>query len=490
MAAKKETLLMRFLVSSRDAIRSFKSIDGALTRLNAKAEDAKESVEGVGEGAEKTADDAVRAFTVLGVKSDALAEAQAKRWTDAFEEIKNSGVASAADIERAQEQLNFRLERLNRQQARGFESRTARMRRALRSLTVVAGLAGVAIARVAGRGSIALFNGLTIAIRRAASAMTSAVRTITRGVTRIATFSAKLFTGAVVGGGAAAGAFAKQVGDVAGEFERISVALKATTGAEYERAAKFVEDFAKTVVFSEEQVAQSLLSLRNFGFSQADSETALPALVDQVSKLGGTYQDLEGITLAVGQAWAKSKLQGEEILQLVERGVPVWELLEKATGKNVQQLNDLSSKGKLGRDVIRQLLVEIGKSASGSAAGQLDTYNGLLAQLSKEWQTLLRAVGDSGVFGAVKEQISALISFLGRPEVVKLATRFAEVGVQAFDRLRKAGERIILAFGDRAIDTLGRWINTADGYFNTLVDLGGSNFDRFVSAIGSVAQIS
>ena len=36
---------------------------------------------------------------------------------------------------------------------------------------------------------------------------------------------------------------------------------------------------------------------------------------------------LNGMTLALGQAWAKQKLQGEEILQLVERGVPVWSLL-------------------------------------------------------------------------------------------------------------------------------------------------------------------
>ncbi len=45
---------------------------------------------------------------------------------------------------------------------------------------------------------------------------------------------------------------------------------------------------------------------------------------------------LNGISLAVGKAWAKQKLQGEEIMMLLERGVPVWELLEKVTGKNVQ----------------------------------------------------------------------------------------------------------------------------------------------------------
>ena len=52
---------------------------------------------------------------------------------------------------------------------------------------------------------------------------------------------------------------------------------------------------------------------------------SMQAIVDQASKLGGGMERLNGISLAVGQAWAKQKLQGEEILQLVEHGVPVWE---------------------------------------------------------------------------------------------------------------------------------------------------------------------
>ncbi|MDF5999596.1 tape measure protein [Pseudomonas aeruginosa] len=39
--------------------------------------------------------------------------------------------------------------------------------------------------------------------------------------------------------------------------------------------------------------------------------------------------------------WAKQKLQTEEILQLVERGVPAWDMLAKVAGKNAVQLEDL-----------------------------------------------------------------------------------------------------------------------------------------------------
>lgn len=487
MASRKETLLMKFLVSSRDALRSFKSIDGALSRLDESAGSAKESVEGVGEGAEAKAKEAERAFRVLGVKSDSIAEAQEKKWRKAFEAIRDSGVASAADIERAQEELDFKLDRLNRQQTRAFEKRTARMRRAIRGVAFAATTAGLALSRMAARGGLATatagFTSLSSAMRSTTAIVGGAVRSITRGITRIATVSGKLFSGAVIGGGLAAGGFAKQVADVSGEFERIATALRATTGDDYERASKFVEEYAQSVVMSEEQIAQSLLSLRNFGFGQGDAETALPALVDQVSRLGGTYEDLEGITLAVGQAWAKQKLQGEEILQLVERGVPVWELLSKVTGKSGVELQKLSESGKLGREEIKALLDEIGKGASGAAAAQLNTFNGMMSQLSKGWQKLLRIVGDNRVFEGAKDQIKGLIDFLGDSETARIATKFAEAGVKAFGLLQRAGRSLFYTFGDRAADTLTRWLDRAAFYFDELLKVGDKNFDRFVSAI-------
>ncbi len=439
--------------------------------------------------AEKAAREYQDAFDMLGISSREAAEEQRRTWVAAFERIEQSADSSAEDIERARRELNRKLERLDEQMAVSFESRTDRMVRGLRRVSRTAVIAGLALSRMSARGGLAVatsgFTSLSSAMRSTTSLVGGAVRSITRGITRIATVSGKLFSGAVIGGGLASGAFAKQVADVSGEFERIATALRATTGDDYERAAKFVEEYAESVVLSEEQIAQSLLSLRNFGFGQGEAENALPALVDQVSKLGGTYEDLEGITLAVGQAWAKSKLQGEEILQLVERGVPVWELLEKVTGKNGAELQKLSESGRLGRQEIKALLDEIGKGASGAAAAQLNTYNGMLSQLSKGWQALLRIVGGNGVFEGAKGQVKELIDFLGDPETARIATRFAEAGVKAFGLLQRAGRSLFYTFGDRAADTLTGWLDRAAFYFDELLKVGDSNFDRFVGTIES-----
>lgn len=437
--------------------------------------------------AEKQAREFREAFDSLGVSSADAADEQRRTWIAAFERIERSSDATTDDIERARRELNRKLERLDEEMALSFDSRTDRMVRSLRRVARAAVIAGVALSRMSSRGGLAVatagFTSLSSAMRSTSSLVSGVVKTITTGISRIAMVSGKLFGGAVIGGGAATGMFAKQVADISGEFERISVALKATTGADYERASKFVRDYAKQVVLSEEEIAQSLLSLRNFGFGQSDAENALPALVEQVAKLGGTYEDLEGITLAVGQAWAKQKLQGEEILQLVERGVPVWELLQKVTGKNVMELQKLSETGKLGRKEISALLAEIKNGSNGAAAAQLNTYNGLLSQLSKGWKAMLRIVGASGVFDGAKSEVKGLIEYLGDPETARIATRFGKIGVKAFSLVSQAVQRLFGLFGDRAADTLTRWLDQASFYLDQLIKVGDKNFDRFVFAI-------
>ena len=216
---------------------------------------------------------------------------------------------------------------------------------------------------------------------------------------------ARRFTGLV---GAATGLYAIKRGlesilTTGDKFERLSVQLKAIMGsmAEGERALSWIKEFTRNTPFQLEEVSEAFVRLKAFGLDPMDG--TMQAIVDQAAKLGGGMERLNGITLAVGQAWAKQKLQGEEILQLVERGVPVWELLEKATGKNVQELQKLSSAGKLGRDTIALLVAEIGNSAEGAAAKNMTLLSGYVSNLKDSWQQFLATVADSGALDYTKD---------------------------------------------------------------------------------------
>lgn len=152
----------------------------------------------------------------------------------------------------------------------------------------------------------------------------------------------------------------------------------------------------------------SAVKLKAFGLDPLNG--TLQALVDENAAMGGSQERLEGTILAVGQAWAKQKLQGEEILQLVERGVPVWDLLQKVTGKSVAELQKLSEAGKLGRKEIAALLAEIGKVNSGAAAANANTLSGLFEQLSSRVRAFFTDVSNKGPLDFFKAQLREAIT--------------------------------------------------------------------------------
>ena len=192
------------------------------------------------------------------------------------------------------------------------------------------------------------------------------------------------------------------------KFEGLSIQMNALMGSieEGERATEWIKAFTQNTPLQLEQVTETFARLKSFGLDPMDG--SMQAIVDASEKLGGGMERVSGISLALGQAWAKQKLQGEEILQLVERGVPVWDLLEKATGRNALELQKLSSEGKLGKDVIKQLTAEIGKSAEGAAAANMGRLTGLVSNLKDQWQLFLNQVADSGALDYAKSQLALL----------------------------------------------------------------------------------
>ena len=206
---------------------------------------------------------------------------------------------------------------------------------------------------------------------------------------------------------------------------------------------------------------ETYTNLKNFGLDPLNG--AMQAIIDQSAKLGGSQQTQERIVLALGQAYAKQRLQGEEILQLVEAGVPVYDLLSKAIGKNASELSKLASQGKLGRDEIDALIRTMGEAASGSAAARLNTARGLVEQLRKAFTEFLRDISDGGAFDAVRDQLGRLVTVLkeNREQVQALARSISEFIAGAVNGLARFAEFVARNAG--AIKTLTAAVATFIG---------------------------
>ena len=179
-----------------------------------------------------------------------------------------------------------------------------------------------------------------------------------------------------------------------------------------ERALAGLGKFASDNGQALDATRDAAVKLKAFGLDPLAG--SLQSLTDENAAMGGSQERLEGTILAVGQAWAKQKLQGEEILQLVERGVPVWDLLSKVTGKSVLELQKLSEAGKLGRKEIAGLVAEIGRMNAGAAAKNAGTLSGLFTQLSGRVRQFFTDVSNTGPLEFFKQQLRDAIATVDR----------------------------------------------------------------------------
>lgn len=264
---------------------------------------------------------------------------------------------------------------------------------------------------VRGEGELARFNkGIDAAEKKARSAS----RALSAMSVAIGTFVGNLATQAFTRLSSSIGSLPGDVIKVGRTFENYRLQLETLEGssAKAEEAMAWIKQFAKDTPLELADVIDSYASLKNFGIDPTNG--SLMALVDTMAASGKGKEQLSGISLALGQAWAKEKLQGEEILQLVERGVPVWDLLSKATGKTSKQLQELSSKGKLGRETIQLLIDEMGKRYAGASEKFAKSFDGIVSKISDEWTEFLGNIAERGFYDEIKTRLEGVFETINR----------------------------------------------------------------------------
>lgn len=244
--------------------------------------------------------------------------------------------------------------------------------------------------------------------------------------------------------------------------------------AEGEQATAWIAQFAKDTGQLIPDVTEAFALLKAYGLDPMDG--SLQAITDKSVQLGGGMERLSGITAALGQMWAKEKIQQEEVLQLTERGVVVWPLLEKAMGKTTAQLQDMAQKGQLGRDAVKLLIDEIGRSAEGEAAKGLDTLVGKMNLLRNSASLFLKRIAESGAMDAVKERLSALADQIDRMDQDGTLDNLAEALSSAFVQGVEKVEEFARSLGDvdfkRLADESAEWLQDFGGKIDSAVEMG------------------
>ena len=197
------------------------------------------------------------------------------------------------------------------------------------------------------------------------------------------------------------------------ELERQTKSLEVLTGSlgNARSIIKELQQFGAVTPFTSSELIETAKRLKAFGFQTEEVVDVTKRLADVA---GATGADLGGIATAFGQIQAKGRLQGEELLQLQERGVSLQDELQKMYGLTADEFRKALEGGRISADAVNLALQNItdtgGKYANGAIA-QSDTLAGKFSTLVDGIERIAQKIGEE-LSPALKSALSIAINLV------------------------------------------------------------------------------
>jgi tape measure domain-containing protein len=196
----------------------------------------------------------------------------------------------------------------------------------------------------------------------------------------------------IAGGGMLAlggGALGIGVG-IAADMEQAKIGFTTMLGSAEQADAfiKQMQEFAAKTPFEFAGLQDSASKLLAVGVGAERVIPLMTVLGDATSAVGTGEEGIQRAVMALGQMQQKGKVTGEEMMQLVEAGVPAWDALANKLGVDVATAQDRVSKGQVG---VNDLFAAIETSA-GPALGRV---KGMMDQQSQSLKGLLSSLKDT-----------------------------------------------------------------------------------------------
>lgn len=283
--------------------------------------------------------------------------------------------------------------------------------------------------------------------------------------------------GGVAGAGLAAG-----LRTAAGmETARISFETMLGSAGKAERFLGDLSAFAAKTPFEFPELQTAASSLISAGVNAKKVIPIMTSLGDVTSGMGTGSEGVQRATVALQQMSAAGRITGEDLNQLRDAGVPVFDLLAAATGKSKKEVAALAQAGKLGGRELAQLMkaLETGKG--------LERFSGLMekqsASLSGQFSTL-KDNANMALAGMVEPMLPLIKSGLGR--VSGLIASAGEKVPELVGKVRGLSA-VIREFGplsDNAAKGLGSFLGIDPSKIRTLQGIAKDLADVFRNSLG------
>jgi len=156
-----------------------------------------------------------------------------------------------------------------------------------------------------------------------------------------------------------------------------------------------LKNFAASTPFEFPDLLSAAQRLKAMGFEATAVIPMLRAVGDQVASMGGSSEQVDRITRALGQMSAKGKVSAEEMMQLAEANVNGWEMVANSIGISIPEAMERSKRGTL--------------SAAEAIPAILE---GMAAQTGGQMENMSKTV--AGQFSNMKDRITFILADVGK----------------------------------------------------------------------------
>jgi tape measure domain-containing protein len=206
--------------------------------------------------------------------------------------------------------------------------------------------------------------------------------------------------------------------------------------------------FAATTPFAFPDLVVASQRLLAMGFKAKQVKPVLTAAGDAVAAMGGGKEQIDQVTMALGQMQAKGKIAGDEVLQLTEAGIPALKILAAQYHKTPAAMQEMISKGQiLTKDAMPKLIAGMEKGTKttkgfgGMMAAQSKTVVGAFSNLQDTVTTGLGHIMEP-FLPMINQATLGLTNFL-QNGLAKLAVYTKNVAAPAIQNFRKDWEGTI-----------------------------------------------
>jgi tape measure domain-containing protein len=199
--------------------------------------------------------------------------------------------------------------------------------------------------------------------------------------------------------------------------------------------------FANQTAFSFTDVAGAAQRFLAVGMKQGAIIPLLTNIAGAATAMGMGTEGVNRLTLALAQMQSKGRVQGDELLQLSEAGIPGLQLLASFLGKTVVQTQALVSAGKVSAQQFLDAFMVWGKSKG---------LPGIVANSQKTWEGATNTIVDT-VKSGLADAFFPLFDLL-REGAVNLAAFLQTPAFDAFvARVRAGVASIVQGWGTLAV---------------------------------------